>query len=397
MEENLLTKAKRDWLLKIVFSVIVYTITFTVVLKLTSEAYMGSDYSAHVHWAEQLHRANMISYFQEYPYFMWHLTVRIFYKIFGMPMNYAAAVVSALVNVVVYLITAEIIKRYKVDKSGVISFCLMLVGPLYMPWFNPNYYVGQSTPNTWHNPTNLMVKPFAVCCFFIILRVLTDIRNEKKIKGSLWAVLSVLIFLSVLAKPSFCQGIIPGLGVYLIFICIKDRFRNIKQYICLCLTFVPGVFLMLNQVLLYWGKDGIRGTIGISWLDVLSYYTPNAYISMLLSYCFPLLYLVLNWKKVLERTDIQFGICYMAMAWLEAALLYESVGKYNGNFGWASLLASFILWIIITICFCEDIHHFRMDDKMLLIKNTVLIIVFSIHLLCGCWYAYNMMVGPIGL
>ena len=394
MEEKLLTKAKRDWLLKIFFSVILYTITFTIVFRQTG---IPSDYSAHITWAKELHRANLISYFLSTPYLMWHLIVRIFYKIFAMPMNYAAAVVTALINVVVYLVTAEIIKRYEVDRSEIISFCLMLIGPLYAPWFNPQYYLGQFSPNFWHNPTNLMVKPFTACCFFLILRVLADVQDGKTIKRSQWAVLSVLIFLSVVAKPAFTQGIIPGLGVYLIFICIRDKFRGIKQYICLCLTFVPGVLLMLYQLMTYfnWGEEGTQGTIAIGWLKVIGAYSPNVWISQLLSFGFPILYLVLNWKRVLKRTDVQLSICYYAVAWLEAALLYETARLYAGNLGWAAALATFILWTVIIICFCEDIQHFRMDNKLLVIKNTVLMIVFSVHLLCGCWYVYNQIIGPI--
>lgn len=390
----MLLKAKKQWLLQIVFSVILYTITYTVTFRLTG---ITSDYNIHMNWAAQIHRDNIISFFQSNPYFMWHFLVRIFYKIFAMPMNYAAAVVSALINVVVYLAATEIIKKNEVDKPEIISFCLMLIGPLYVPWFNPNYYLGQSTPNTWHNPTNLMVKPFAVCCFFLILRVLRAVRNSEKIKGSQWAGLSVLIFLSVLAKPSFCQAIIPGLGIYLIFLCVRNRFRDIKQYIYLCLTFAPSVLLMLYQALTYWGEEGTRGSIGISWLKVSSYYSPNVYISLLLTFGFPLLYLVLNWKRALKRTDVQLSICYYAVAWLEGALLYETVGTYSGNFGWAGLLATFILWMVIIICFFEDFQKFRMDDMLQVVKHTVLMIVFSIHLLCGSWYAYNMIVGPIWL
>lgn len=395
MEEALPIKEKKEWLLKVIFSVILYTIAFTLIFRYTGITM--SDYSVHMRQSEQLYRGNFINYIQSNPYFMWHFLVRVFYKIFAMPMEYATAVFSALVHVAVYLVAAEIMKKHEIDKSEVISFFLMFAGPLYAPWYNQNYYLGQYSPNIWHNPTSLMVKPFAACCFFMILGFLTDIGNGKKIKRSRWAVLSILIFLSVVAKPSFVQGMIPGLGVYLIYICVKNRFQRIKEYICLCLTFVPGVLLVLYQMSTFWGAGGTRGAIKIGWLKVISYRSPDVWISLLLSFGFPLLYIVLNRKRTLARTDVQLSICYFVMAWLEYAVLYETVATYSGNFGWAQVLATFILWTVIIICFFQDIQHFRMDDKLLTIKNTVLMVVLSIHLLCGCWYVYTLIIGPAWL
>lgn len=390
---TLFAKSRREWLSKIFFSVILYTITFTIVFRHTG--ILNSDYGRHMQWAKELRRGNIYAFFQFYPSFMWHLLVKIFYKIFAMPIEYAAAAASALTNVAVYLITAEILKKYEVDKSAVISFCLMLIGPLYAPWFSANYYLGQYAPNIWHNPTNLMVKPFAVYCFFLILKILEDIQNDKRIEKRQWVILSVLVFLSVVAKPSFAQGIIPGLGIYLIFCCFKNRFRNIMKYICLCLTFVPCVLLMLYNIWLNWGSEGGRGSIKIGWFTVISHYTPNEGISLLLSFAFPLLYIIFNWNRTLKRADVQLSLCYFAMSWLEYALLYETVGTYAGNFSWARLIAAFIFWMVIMMSFCRDIQHFSLDDKLLTIKNTVLTVVLSIHLLCGCWYAYKQIIGPI--
>ena len=35
-----------------------------------------------------------------------------------------------------------------------------MVGPLYLRFYNHLYYLGQNTPNPWHNPTYTGVRPF---------------------------------------------------------------------------------------------------------------------------------------------------------------------------------------------------------------------------------------------
>lgn len=385
LNDKLMQKMRKEWILKIVFSVVLFTITYTIALRLTSLS--GSDFAAHLKSAKQIHFRTVINYLLTHVYAMWHMLVRIFYKVFAMPMDYAAAVVSGFANVASYLVAERIIKKYQAEKSELIAFCLMLVNPIYIPWFNSKQARGI---NTWHNPTNPMTKPFAIYCFFMVLGFLDAIHKHRKIEKKQYIILSVLIFLSVVAKPSFIQAFIPGLGAYLLFLCVKNRFRDFRQYFYLCLTFVPGVLLVFYQVMHFWGPEGTRGGIGIEWLKVMSHGTPNVWISQLLVLCFPLLYLVLNVKTILKKADVQLSIFYFVAAWLEKALLYEKVGTYHGNFGWASHIAAFVLFMLVTIYFVKDIQSMRINDKVQVIKNSVLLTVFLIHLLCGSWYVYRM-------
>ena len=385
LNDKLMQKMRKEWILKIVFSVVLFTITYTIALRLTSLS--RSDFAVHLKSAKQIHFRTVINYLLTHVYVMWHMLVRIFYKVFAMPMDYAAAVVSGFANVASYLVAERIIKKYQAEKSELIAFCLMLVNSIYIPWFSSKQARGI---NTWHNPTNPMTKPFAICCFFMVLGFLDAIHKHRKIEKKQYIILSVLIFLSVAAKPSFIQAFIPGLGAYLLFLCVKNRFRNFRQYFYLCLTFVPGVLLVFYQAMHFWGPEGTRGGIGIEWLKVMSHGTPNVWISQLLVLCFPLLYLVLNVKTILKKADVQLSIFYFVAAWLEKALLYEKVGTYHGNFTWASHIAAFVLFMLVTIYFVKDIQSMRINDKVQVIKNSVLLTVFLIHLLCGSWYVYRM-------
>lgn len=380
-------EGKKNLIYRLMFAVILYTITYTIIFKLVVQ---GSDYRSHMIIADKIQLGSIVDYFlNENPYFMWHILIKLVSKILYIPMEYAVAIVSALINVLIYCFINKIMKIYYVEKSELISFILLLVGPLYIPWYNEKIYLGQGTPNIWHNPTSLVVKPFAICCFFMVLKLLASIQQKIEIKRKQYITLSILIFLSVLAKPSFIQGFIPGLGGYLLILCIKDKFRNFKQYIYLCFTFVPGVFLMMYQFIASFYKGDSAEGIGISWLEVPSYFSPNVWISLLLLFFFPILYLLWNIKKVYQKMDIQLSICYQGMAWLEYALLYENGRrKYHGNFGWASALSTFILWMVVLIYFVNDIKEMKMNDKRQVIKNSILLAVLLFHLLCGCYYIF---------
>lgn len=50
-----------------------------------------------------------------------------------------------------------------------------------------------------------------------------------------------MLFLSVLSKPSFFQGIVPTLGVYVIIVVIALK-QKILPYVKRCVTFIPAFF-----------------------------------------------------------------------------------------------------------------------------------------------------------
>lgn len=382
---------KKQWIYKIIFAVAIYILTYAVVIEQMSE--IDTDYLNH---AENVMNVQWSSFFQyilnENPYFVWHFLVKVIYNVFRIPIEHSAATVSAATALFLYLLINYIVKCfYNVQKSELISFLVLLVGPIYIPWFNPNIYLGQGSPNTWHNPTNLIVKPFAVVCFFIIVFLLDSIHKDRKIEKGQFFGLSVFLLLSVLAKPSFLQGFIPGLGMYMVFFSIKEKFKYIKQYLLICLMFVPSVVWMMWQfiVAFYTGKQGAG--IGIGWLEVLSRNSPNVAISMLLLLLFPVIYLITNISRIYRDTDIQLVICWEVAAWLESALFYENgKRKGSGNFGWAQLVSVFVLWVVIFIHFVKDVKEMGMDDKKELVKNSVLFVVFLLHLFCGILYLFYL-------
>ena len=127
---------------------------------------------------------------------------------------------------------------------------------------------------------------------------------------------------------------------------------------------------------------------------MVNHFTPNEGISLLISFEFPLLYLILSGKRVWKEQDIQLSLCFFLMSWLEYAFLYETVETFYGNFSWARLIATYILWMTTFIHFAKDLRELRMDNKKQIVKYTVLLVIFALHLVCGGWYAHQMMIQP---
>ena len=144
--------------------------------------------------------------------------------------------------------------------------------------FNPFYYLGQGSPNIWHNPTNIAVKGFAVLCFGLVIYILESAKTDKEL---LWTyiILSVLLVLSALAKPSFFQGIVPGLGLYFIFALIAKGFKTqIKRFLLIALSFVPSACVIGFQFVCSFfiqGNIGEGNGIGIEFGRVLHNWSPH--------------------------------------------------------------------------------------------------------------------------
>ncbi len=378
-----------------------------------------SDIGAHIDWANRFNFTYFADYFVKvtsYP--MWHFLTKACKVFFDTTWGNAASLVTATVNGCSFLLTV-FLQRYLYKgmnvQREVVPFwavCLMFVGPLYIPRFNDVYHPGAGTGNIWHNPTNIMVKPFAILVFCVVAKI---INTEKQIQRSEIVFLAITLFLSVLAKPSFLQGFIPGLGLYMVISLLRNfTLERFKKYLLLAATFIPSVILIFYQfyISLFGQKRGtkmisemteteilaeqageIAATgyqqgIGLEWGRTYTHWTPNMYISFLLAIAFPLFVLLFNHRKMLKDRVVQLALCFETAAWLEGALLYQKgPGEHQGNFWWASYLSLYIVWTIALYYFLDSSTKVDLRKK----KNNVYLAVgtglFFMHLMFGIFYA----------
>lgn len=404
MQKDELNKSEQAEFLR--NTLIGFCVIFLMTYKVVVDIY-DHDYLAHTTWALELSRYNIVDWFiNTIPYPLWHLGVKICVDILEISEAKATALITALYQGAAFLSILIIwsrIKNINVKRSKQVFWaaCLLIVNPLYAPWFNSYYYLGQIPPNTLHNPTIIAVKCFAVLSFGLIASLLQNNNEDISIseKGNnlqLYITLSITLLLSALAKPSFLQGFIPGVGLFIILRLILERKNfNLKFYFKLCLTFIPAAAMLIFQYLItFLNTDSMREGIyiKITWGHFFHEYTDNLFISFLLSFAFPLFVLCMNLKKLIRSKKIQLMICYEISAWMESVLLYEAgIAHDTGDFTWGGMSSALIVWITMLECYIQELYDVHEEDTL---QRKILIygglILFAAHLMFGIIYWYNL-------
>ena len=385
---------------KILLGTVLAAVTFAVVMKELNFEF--SDYDLHLQCAVNLKQefsylfTDISQFSHQGLYPLWHIIVYLFYHLgsflFGsFDPSYAAAAVTALVNVCTFLLQDKILSRNGCPHSVLVAFGLSFVMPVFVPGLSPvTFYFGQSSPVVWHNPTNMTVKPFALAAFFLITEILDLISGNNAVSWEKYLKLSGLTFISVFAKPSFFQGIVPALGCVILIRLIRNRFRNIRSYFPLCACFVPAFLVILTQYLIafFYGKGG-EG-IGIGWLEVAKVFYPHPAAVLILALLFPFCFILFNFGMEMKRIGIRFSLIYVLCSWLEFALLYERGDrKLHGNFEWALFLAYAAIWLVTSMDFFKDRQAVDGSGKAEKVKNCLLLLLWLLHLIFGIIYLWK--------
>ena len=209
-------------------------------------SYVSVDYGIHVDIARELDWRDPVQMLKEHPEPVWHLLVRAAMMI-GFEAQRAAGIVSGGLCAVTYLLGALFL--YRAVGSGAVTakdtavnlsvkasagtspgsgsglsligtalftLVLNLVSAIYVPSFNETPYLGQGSPNPWHNPTTIMVRPIALLVFVIVIGECVRVQRGGFRKGQglrVWKgiLIAVLLLLSNLSKPSFVQIFYPAI------------------------------------------------------------------------------------------------------------------------------------------------------------------------------------------
>lgn len=363
---------KKNLVITVFFAVFLFVITYQVIMGAIRNPY--SDYLGHAENAELLLNSGLGAVLHEIGYPLWALLTAGIMKISRAPAYEASAIAGGILNVLTYaLIYMYLIKDHKEEKFWIaaLSWLLLLAGPFYIPWYNSEIYAGQVTPNIWHNPTTICVRPFAFVAFLTILKLLEEYEEEqKKLTVRDWLLLALALVFCNLAKPSFVQIAVPGLAVYLIVLLIRTRGKAFSFCFQTASAFVPCVLVMLWQLLVSFGtSSSADGGIEIAWFDVMGASSPSIPFSMLLSYLFPVYVLLTNIRIVRER-DIQVTFFMWLGGFLEAAMLAETgYRRYHGNFGWGYVLATFLVYVVTFRYFLKRNQEYDYEN----VKDRILV------------------------
>ncbi len=356
------------------------------------EVLLYSDFATHSTWATGGLPDPLYDKFYAYP--LWHLAVRGLNRLLPVGREYAGALVTAMcIGITAVILWRYLYRQLRESVSGR-DICLLTIGlliltALYMPWFNKEVYLGQSSPTIWHNPTNMAVKPVALLAVLFFLNLYAGVFTDKNTLG--WTELlqfAGLCLLSCFVKPSFLQGFLPAVMVFLFIELICTQGKSLAASLKFALAFLPSGCYFLVQYISVFGENAERG-IAVAPFSVMRLDTAYPLISILQSVAFPLFVLaVIGGKRLLQDKPLLFSVCFYVVSLLEFILLIEVNEPESGNFEWALQLALFILFIITAVRFFQQKNRKRWVSW--LGKG-----LFFYHTASGIYYYFYLLVSPL--
>ena len=361
-----------------------------------------SDTKTHIYHAAKFAPGKVV----EVSYPMWHASVYVVSKSLGVDLKYGAALVTAFVIMALAMSIFTIVKWSLKDELPNLSFnqkeylflgmtiTLMVMAAVYVPFFNKRQFLGQASCGVWHNVTLLMVKPFALFSLYTLVKYL----ETKQLK---WMLISALIILlSIYAKPSFIIAFLPAvfmffvlfvmrqmkLNVLQVFTHIIDIFKRFKQEILflIILAFLSALILWAQYISIYNGEN-TQNKVIFDFLGVWSFYSPNIFGSLLLTYLFPLAVLLfVNQKK---SNTYYLSLITTVVAVLLLSCFAEEGRYHDGNFGWSQQVAVQMFFVMSLIEFVKN-YSYLQNWKIYIISITL-----SLHIISGVFYLGKILKG----
>jgi hypothetical protein len=342
----------------------------------SSSEHYGSDTDQHIQFVYRV--IFDPHYHLSYP--LWHYLTYSVHYLFHIDMQHAAAFVSAslvsLWTALVYYVAQCHLPTWPLWKLALLSILITVIGPLCIPWYRKLIFLGQGSPNIWHNVTLLTVKPFALLTILFLLNALKD-ESAKYYYLSLLAAL-----ISIVAKPSFIIDFIPALILFALLTgTLVDK--HFRHYLFL-LVILSSMILTYQFLHTFYHA---QSHIIFDWLGVWSLSSPNIPVSILLALAFPLVLTFLH-SEVLKDGGVLLSWLMIFIGMLYYMTLAQSGRFYShGNFGWSYMISLSLLYLYAIII------YFQQYMKISQWKHILLNLILILQGIIGVYYFVKTLEG----
>ena len=296
-----------------------------------------------------------------------------------------------------YIITKQIIKEFLAGKTrldkynskyiALTAFALLFVFTIpdyYNLFVLEQYYLGRVVPNVWHNSTVILLMPFALALFWQQYKVL---NNKIKPKNKVLCIMTMLIVINLLIKPSFFFVFAP---VTFVFLWLK--FGLSRNFISSTLPILTGIFVLIAQyIIIYYFQYGYLSEedshVSFStpfrlWAEFIpAWYIP---VALIISFLFPLLYYLSFSKKYKDFLLLdKFAISMTLLGLLISIFVIEEGPRFlHANFFWQNVFCNYLLTMLVAMHLL--VRFFKNGMKGWRIK--MLSIVFLMQFISGIGY-----------
>jgi hypothetical protein len=329
-------------------------------------------------------------------HFLFHFSIAGISKAAGISLEHSATLLIASVLAA----SAAIIHRLYLENHSArageewmraaLTFVALTATAIYLPFFNV-IYLGQSGPTVWHNPTNMLLKPFALVAALYLEQIVFG-----RVAWHFAAILFTSIMIGLTAKPSFALALIPVLVALVVYMSLPARLRVLPEHwlevdkrktIVLATIFWLVCTLVLMQWYYIW--KFLLPTNGIIFAPFALWATrtPSIPISIVLATAFPIVVTGLDvWYRVPLR-GLLLAWALVASGMTIFILFAESGARFtHGNFGWGYQISLTVLFVFAIRSYFNHWQMHRTGSGFAL--ATVLLIS---HALSGIYYVYQIL------
>jgi hypothetical protein len=244
-------------------------------------------------------------------------------------------------------------------------------------------YLGSIPPNVWHNPSTILLMPFALALFWSSLHFLRDGRPK-------WLWISFALgALNIAAKPSFVLCFLPVFsGAALLRFGIQRKSGE-------ALLLVAAIASMLGAQYVYVFVVHPAGStltsssgVVVAPLSVWNHYTTEIPLALVASYLFPVVAVALGGHVVWRNQAVRYALALALVGLAEYALLAEQGAReLEGNLTWQAIVTQYILFLTLIASFSAYLKGKRWG-----LRQVVIAIVFGAYIWSGAhfllhWFA----------
>ncbi len=340
-----------------------------------SSLHVVSDFSAHI---KLVVKGSMEGVFPSYPFYH----ILLYLLSFGTRDITYISLLSVIV-LTCFVALKVVFSYFMINEEGhshwksvIISLILIFTMPIFN-WWSKNIYLGQLTPNVWHNPTTIVSMPLALILFFYTYRKLNNLDLKS------YFIISGLVIINLLCKPNYLLAFLPVFIIFLAIRFIKNKdFKILRGIVIITLS---SVLVLICQFLLIYGDNNASSGIVFAPFAVWSHYSPNILASLILSIAFPLAYIIFYFSKARVNKSIILSWVIFIVSLLQFMFLTESgIRGLDGNFGWGCFISLYILFLTTAIDFFKQKFS---------IRYSLVLIILSLHLLSGSYYFHKLFLG----